>query len=264
MQTYRLKNMILIILLLVNLSLLVLIGTNTLQARRAENATLQQLAALYEKNGIALSLRSLPRQTAGEARTVLRDAEREAAFAEALLGKNETQESGSTVAYVSAAGTARFRRNGAVEVSFTAPRFSESACAALLAEYDYAPLTGTLSDSGNGSLTTMQAIDGRVVLGGSLTLTFQNGLLSSLSGYYVHSSQLRSADDDFSPADALSEFLSYCLENGVICKSVTAVEPAWFLSTETLFQSALRSAWLIRTDTSEYYVDYKTRTVVAL
>ena len=50
METYRLKNIAILILLLLNGFLLLLLGYQYLQARRAETDTAGQLQALYEAN----------------------------------------------------------------------------------------------------------------------------------------------------------------------------------------------------------------------
>lgn len=56
METYRLKNIAILILLLLNGFLLLLLGYQYLQARRAETDTAGQLQALYEANELKLSV----------------------------------------------------------------------------------------------------------------------------------------------------------------------------------------------------------------
>lgn len=265
METYQLKRIIIIILALVNLALLVLLGRQDMQRLGAEKQMLQQLASLYEASGIELSLDSLPESDSRPTAAVVRSASQEQALAQGLLGSSvRTQESGSATLYTSSAGSLRFRRNGAFELTVDQPFQTEEACLALLEKFGYTlPDRDAFSD-GSGTLYLTQTLSGAAVVGGTAALTFRAGLLQSASGYYVYSAQKGQPARDFSAADALTAFLSYCRESGVICGSVQQVEPAWQLSTETLFQSTLTPAWLITTDASYYYVNCSTGDIAPL
>ena len=56
METYRLKNIAILILLLLNGFLLLLLGYQYLQARRAETDTAGQLQALEERLGVGFAV----------------------------------------------------------------------------------------------------------------------------------------------------------------------------------------------------------------
>ncbi|MGM9619251.1 MAG: hypothetical protein ACI3W8_05410 [Oscillospiraceae bacterium] len=265
METYQLKKIIIIILALVNLALLGLLGWQELQRRGEEKQLLQQLAGLYEASGIELSLDSLPESGSRTTAAVVRSAAQEQALAQGLLGSGvRTQESGSATLYTSPAGNLRFRRNGAFELTLEQPFQTEEACVALLEKFGYTLQDRDAFSDGSGTLYLTQTLSGAAVAGGTAALTFQSGLLESASGYYVYSAQKGQTARDFSAADALTAFLSYCREGGVICGSVQQIEAAWQLDTETLFQSTLTPAWLIATDASYYYVNCATGAVAPL
>ena len=251
METYQLKKIIIIILALVNLSLLALLGRNGLQQKNTELQTLQQLQTLYASNGIDLALSDLPARTTAASALVSSNSEKEAAFAEALLGSSRAQDSGSATLYSSDSGTLRFRRNSFFELSMTRPFLSREETLALFEGLGY-----TLSDGGIGdTLRLTQTFSGKVISGSTAFLIFRDGLLLSASGYYVCGKQDHEAAELCSAADALSAFLRYVQENGVVCGSIRSIRPAWQLSAETLFQSTLLPVWLIETDVSFYCAD---------
>ena len=249
METYQLKKIIIIILALVNLSLLALLGRNELQQRTSEQQTLQQLQTLYASGGVELAIDTLPASENGVSALVVSSDTQEAAFADAFLGGVSAQESGSAMLYSAENGTLRFRRNGFFELTMTRPHLTREEALARFADFGY-----TLSDGGVGdTLRLAQTLSGRVLADGAAFLIFQDGLLLSASGYYVSAQQDHGAEPLCSATDALSSFLRYVTENGIVCGSVRSVRPAWQLSAETLFQSLLLPVWLIETDASFYY-----------
>ena len=251
METYQLKKIIIIVLALMNLALLGLLGRNELQERSAAQQTLSQLQTLYASSGIELSLDEFPAQKQRASALVTLSAAKELSFAESFLGSTEVQESGSAMLYTSDAGTMRFRRNSFFELTMTRPTLSRENCLALLSSYGYVLSNGSTGDA----LQLVQTLSDTVVTGSTVSLVFADGFLQSAYGYYVYSSQEDLPQQVCSAADALSAFLQYVQENGLICGSIQAIEPAWQLSAETLFQSALLPVWLIETDAAFYYVN---------
>lgn len=251
METHQLKRIIIIVLALVNLALLALLGRNEWQQRSAEQETLLQLRTLYASHGVELAVDRLPAAERAVSAVAVSDAARERRLAEALLGGAVTaQDSGSATLYSGENGTLRFRRNSFFELSLSRPFLSCDEAAALLEGLGY-----PLSDGGGDSLRLAQTLERTVVAGGCVTLGFTDGLLSAASGYYVCGAQEQKSASLCAAADALSAFLQYVQESGLVCGSVQSIAPAWQLSAETLFQSALLPVWLIETDAAFYCVN---------
>ncbi len=249
METHLLKRIIIITLALVNLALLALLGHNALQQRGAEQETLAQLQTLYASHGIELLPQSLPKQHRAASAVAVSDSEREQRFAAQLLGETKAQESGSATLYRTDHGTLRFRRNGFFELTVSRPSLFREEALQLFQELGY-----TLSDGGTGeTVRLVQSLDRRVIAGGAVSLFFTDDLLTSAYGYYVAKTQEQAAAEPSAAADALSAFLQYVQESGLVCGSVQSVAPAWQLSAETLFQSTLLPVWLIETDAGCYY-----------
>lgn len=263
METYRIKRIIIIILALVNAVLLLLLASKQMQTRKQQQEEFYQLKQLYERNGIALRISSLTDTAAPASALVRQNGEAEETFISALLGENRIkEESGSTTDYTTPDGsTARLRRNGALEVRFRTPRLNYENTAAALQPFGYrlSPVTGSTE-----SCTAVQYRDGCPLLGAALSLHFEDGLLSYLNGYYVHSIQESSEMLTLSDADALTLFLRYTQTQGIVCGGIDSISQAWLFSSSTLFQSSLVPVLLISTDTAQYYVNCEAQEIAPI
>ena len=114
METYRLKNIAIVILLLLNGCLLLTVGFQELQALRAERRAEDRLRELYRASQLALGEDlDLSRQSLG-ALTPSRHAETERAIAAALLGGEPAAASqgGGIYSYEAEHGVIQFRSGG--------------------------------------------------------------------------------------------------------------------------------------------------------
>lgn len=251
METHLLKRIIIITLALVNLALLALLGHNLLEQKSTERETLSQLQTLYASHGIELAPESLPKKERAVTAVAVREEAQERRLAEALLDSAvQTQESGSATLYTAVGGTLRFRRNSFFELTVSRPALTKEQTLAIFQEFGYA-----LADGGTGeTMRLVQSLDHTVIAEGTVSLFFTDGLLSGAYGYFISAQQEQAAADLCSAADALSAFLQYVQQNGLVCGSVQSISPVWQLSAETLFQSTLLPVWLIETDAAFYYV----------
>ena len=254
METYQLKKITIIVLLLVNLALLGLLGQGALQQRSAEQQTLMQLKDLYLSSGVELALEALPRTEKQSSYTVQHNAQAEAAFAEAFLGEADMQESGSSMLYSSQLGAMRLRRNSAFELNMYTLSLTEFSCLHLFDELGYT--AAPYHDSDNTSYYLTQIVDGLPILGSPVTLHFSNSLLTTASGFYITGLQEGEPLSPYTAADALSAFLQYTSEQEITPLRVEGIFSTLHLSAETLFQSTLLPAWVIQTESSSYYVSY--------
>ena len=119
METYRLKNIAILILLLLNGFLLLLLGYQYLQARRAETDTAGQLQALYEANELKLSVQIDLEEQSLTPLNLSRRSETERAIASWLLGSEAAAASqgGGIYSYEGDHGTIQFRSGGSFDGS---------------------------------------------------------------------------------------------------------------------------------------------------
>lgn len=257
METYRLKNIAIAILLLLNGCLLLLLGYQHLQELRTQRETAGQLRALYESSQLHLGERVDLNQPALRPLALSRSKETEQAIAASLLGGDAASDSqgGGIVDYAGEGGTIQFRSGGSFDGSgLHTPvedpeEFSRQFCSRFgYGELEIAPrLTGS-------SAAAVQQWDGVRIYGCGVTLYFEGGFLSSVAGSHV--SPEDAAEESLpvlSCVTALTRFLDYRAESGIVCSEVTDVRCVY----ELRGASSLRlvPVWRIETDTYTYFVD---------
>lgn len=258
METYRLKNIAILLLLLLNGSLLLLVGYQQLQERRTEQETAQRLWELCEASQLALSgsldLTSPPLPTL----VLSRQAETEQAMASCLLGSGAAAASqgGGIYSYEAASGSIQFRAGG----SFYGSRLAvpvddvETFCQDFFRQFGYADAQFQVEE-GTGTVTASQKAGGVSVSGSGVTLSFEEGVLESVTGSHV---SLDSASADTLAAEmtcvtALVRFLDYRNASGAVCSEVRDIHCVYQLLGAA--SPRLVPVWQIDTDTNTYYVD---------
>ncbi len=164
--------------------------------------------------------------------------------------------------YSGSGGSCTFSLNGEFNATVTQPSDSSPDDAQdLLTDMSFSAssLAAVFDEDGIVQLQAIQSIFGLPVYGPGLTLTYHNGSLVSLDGYFYlwdDEPVLVSQQTCLSPADALLAFLNGRSSLGWVGRQVLLLEQGW-LVTETPSASAvqLTPAWRITTDTDVVYVD---------
>ena len=117
METYRLKNIAILILLLLNAFLLMLLGYQYMQSQQSDADTVVQLRELFESNQLTLSESVDPLQPALTPMALSRSTGTEADMAAALLGGEAVgaSQGGGIYSYTAAAGSLQFRAGGSFD-----------------------------------------------------------------------------------------------------------------------------------------------------
>ena len=243
MKTSRLKNIVIVILLLVNAFLLFLLLSRRAGERDSNERRVEQLCTLFEKNGVAFDRALLP----------------EEAFASALLGTAESSDSGGGVSrFTGEYGSCSIRSGGTADALLSRPVDDpESFSKQLFKTFGYTFLTSQLTD-GSGSVTGMRSEKGRLIFNASLTLTFSDSSLTGVSGTFLPALDEGRRTDGLDAVDALVHFLDYCSASGVVCTEVRALDEGYLLQTSSASPLRLQGVWRISTDVSSYYVNCKT------
>lgn len=95
MEWPKLKNIIILILLLVNVFLLIMVGAQERDSAQHREQTITDAVSVLERNGIRLDRTRVPEELDLTPMTVERDQESEAALAAALLGECTASDLGS-------------------------------------------------------------------------------------------------------------------------------------------------------------------------
>ena len=258
LETYRLKNIAILILLLLNAFLLMLLGYQYLQSRQTASDTVEQLHTLFADSQLTLSDSVDPLEPVLSPMILSRNTSSEAPIASALLGGNpvSTSQGGGIYSYTSSAGTIQFRSGGSFDGSQLSLPVDDISDFALSFCDDFGYGDVHMRITGNsGTVTGTQYVADVPIRDCSVTLTFQNGCLTAVSGLHISlENAALSSDEQLTCATALVRFLDYRSTAGIICSKVTSVQCLYSLRSTS---STLRliPVWQVETDTYTYLVD---------
>ena len=258
METFRLKNIAILILLLLNAGLLLVIGSQRWQARRAESYTAKQLSALYEASQLTLDHHLRLMQQPLSPLTLSRHTDSEQAIASYLLGGSaiSSSQGGGIYSYENDCGAVQFRSGGSFDgsrLSLTVDNitdFSRQFCD----QFGYTDLMIDVRDC-SGAVYAVQEIAGVMIYGCNITIRFEDGVLTSVSGAHVNVEDAAVENADrINCVTALVRFLDYRNAAGIVCSEVTDIQCIYELQTTTSTVRLL-PAWQISTDTYSYFID---------
>ena len=260
MKTARLKNVIIVILALVNVFLLVLLMTRRAQQHAARTRAETQLIQLYAANGVELPASLIPD---GETRLAsvdpVRDLASEGAFAESILGACSAEDVGGGIyRYLGDSGQCLLRSSGAVEAALDrAVSDPEAYFESLFSAYGYAALSSDLN-GGSGSVVAVRMLPSGMIFNAVLELRFFQNRLLSVTGSFVPAVEPGEYDSNIDGVTALVRFLDYSKASGEVCTAITDVRAGYLLqSTASAFQRLI-PAWSVTTDVNRYYVNMLT------
>ena len=261
METYRLKNIAIVLLLLLNGFLLLLVGYQHFQERRTEAETAQRLRELCEASRLTLSSGLELSTPPLSAMTLSRRAETEQAMASFLLGGEAVSASqgGGIYSYEAESGSIQFRAGGTFYGSRMAVRMEdiEAFCREFFQQFGYESPQFHLSD-GTGSVAAVQRAGEVDVIGSGVTLSFEDGTLTSVTGSHIspESASTETEKTEMTCVTALVRFLDYRNASGAVCSEVRDVRCVYQLQGTSL--PRLLPVWQIDTDTNTYFVDCRT------
>ena len=260
METYRLKNIAILILLLLNGCLLLLLGYQNLQAMRAETDTAGQLEALYAANQLKLGSGVDLDQPVLSPLSLSRQGEAEQAIASFLLGgaAEPASQGGGIYSYEGDHGAIHFRAGGSFDGSSLTLAVDDitAFCQQFCQQFGYADLQVQIQNR-TGSVTAVQQLSGVPISGCGLTLRFERGMLTSVSGAHVNLEDAVAAPAErMTCVTALVRFLDYRTTAGIVCGAVEEIRCVYELHSGPSLR--LLPMWRIDTDTYTYFVDCAT------
>lgn len=265
MEWSKLKNVILLMLLCVNLILLLLVGCQASQDLRYQTETRQAAQAVLEQGGISFTLDEVPDDLALPVITVTRSRSGEADIAAALLGEVTLQgESEVRPRYSGPGGTAEFSMNGSFTISLSSGTWTleegQTHAASSQACLDAMGFAGTLSDTvqvGEETiLTYAQSWEGTPIFSCTLRLHWQGDTLIRVEGQRLDGSVSASAAKSLlSTPTVLVRFLAGINEGGYVCSRIDAMDGGYLFASNSTQQVQLTPVWRFITDTGTYYVN---------
>ena len=265
MEWPKLKNIIILILLMVNGFLLVLVGARMEESISYERRALEQTAQVLEQGGVQVDLEALAPASGLAPMSVDRDLEREARLAQALLDEPVQGENrgGGLYLYRGALGEVSLRAGGELSAEFTRDGHWQAACpedhaAALLGRLGVeAAQTGLTNQGGETTVRFCQRWNGRAVFSCQVELVYRDGYLTALRGALLTAAAgTAEAGTVLSLPTALMRFSEEVGTTGDVCSAIQSMEPGYWAFAQSLSGGArLTPVWLVATDTSDYYLD---------
>lgn len=262
MRWSKIKNIIILLLVIVNGFLLAQVGLRRWQSQRAERETRQRIVAILERNGVEY----LPAQVPGDLDLLPRrvtPAPQGEAEAAALVGPlSAAQTVGGRTLYTGAEGTAAVTSAGELTVEYLP---------------DSAPTEGELLDrltnlgvvlrktgqAGGDTARYVQLWNGVPIPGETALITWEDNAVRTLTlRPLTGAEEVLPPEETITAATALARLLDELSRGeGYVCSQITDMYPGYLTSgTATV---TLTPAWFIETDAWRFIVDGVTGAVTA-
>lgn len=267
MEWPKLKNIILLILLLLNGFLLVLVGTRYTESVKYERLALERTLQMLEARGIQADADRLAPAEDLAPLTVERDPDRELQMARALLdgGDPESEnQGGGLYRYWNSRGELTVRAGGELSAAMAdSPDWTaedpERHAAGLLSGMGVdAQLLGTTQEDGWTRVRFRQRRNDAPLFSCEVEFAYDSGSrLRSVQGALL-SAQDGAAEQAriLTLPTALTRFSEEIAATGDVCSAIRSMEPGWRGTVQPISGGVrLSPVWLVSTDTAQYYLD---------
>ncbi len=276
MEWPKLKNLILLLLLLVNGFLLVLVGARWEESARYERAALERTVEVLARGGVAVEPDGLE-DGAGLAPVSLeRNLDRELRMAQALLGPGTVRaenQGGGLYLYQFGGGELSVRPGG--ELSAALPEASgqpaggslERHAAGLLKQAGVdAEQTGVTEEGEWTRIRFRQLWSGAPVFSCEVEFAYCGEMLRSVQGTLLTAQTgPAEAGEILTLPTALMRFSEEIAASGDVCASLRSMEAGYRAAAPSLSGGTrLAPVWLVTTDTARYYLDCVTGALTRL
>jgi hypothetical protein len=262
MDRYRLKNIIILILVLLNACLLGILALRANEEHASRRQAREQLVSLFASAGVSLDVSLISDEAPPASLTLIRDEAEEQSLAAYLLGGTpvRSDQGGGIFIYTGETGAAQFRSNGSFDAvcsrTLEDPEaFFQEFCKTFGYEQTSSPQEGS-------TFTAVQCYQEYPVVDCTVTFTVEDGVLKRTIGTYLPNSAATPAAGE-EPLSALSALTAFrnTIREGAVGTAVTDVYLCYELQSTTTALMTLVPAWCVVTDTATYYVNCITAVV---
>lgn len=263
MEWRKVKNLIILILLLVNGFLLVIVGSRIGEVRRYERSALEQAIQVLETNGIRVNGQAVTAAEGLSSQTLERSAEAEQEMAIGLLGEEVTarNQGGGMYTYRGSRGIVNFRTGGQIDLLPEEDARWQGTDPAelvrtLLSEMKVeGEITETALEGGTGTVTVCQLWQGVPVFSCRMVFAFRENELTSLSGTVLAPGESSGENERLlTLPSALLAFQDGILSGGDICSAVESMKPGYRMVRSFGGALWLEPVWLVSGNTADYYL----------
>lgn len=274
MENAKIKNIIILVLLLVNAFFLGMLLRDRALEQQSREETAGELRGILEAMGVYAGEDLDFFQEPPEKCTLLRDAQAEEEKVSAILGSVTVEDLGGNIYYYSSpGGKASLRGTGEIDMIFSGGAVTdggkpERAAARLMnkAGFSVDADSAELTVSGDSSSVTLCcAWDGCPIYNARVSLDFVGGRLQMLTGVRTFDRVSSSGSEDvMSCVSAVMRFVEIMKSDGLICSRLEDVEAGYIMSVTVSGECTLTPVWKAVTDTGNIYINAltgKTETV---
>lgn len=263
----KLKNIILLILVLTNLCLLALVGQQFVQNTRIESQTRENAIIFLQERGVEVDEELVPLTMELTPQVTERSLDREAEAAAALLRGGVTAEArgGEVYRYYNENGSIQFHSDGSFSAQLKPDAFPigedrEVSCRELLEQLDF---QGQLLEEDGNELTFVQLWEGIPLFSQQVTVVCQQGGVSALSGgrRLIGTPREDTSRQTITVATALVNFHNGVSALGDVCSRIDDITQGYVTTTSLTGAMTLTPVWRVTTDTGFYQLDAVTGTV---
>lgn len=267
MDSVKVKNFIILVLVIVNLALLVVVVRDNMRGSEQRRDAIEGAAGILSGYGIGVSEDADLSEREASVYSLSRSEGMEQQAAESILGSVEKTDRGGGIMYYSGAlGEATFRSTGGVELQFygiSAPQTDDPEAMAL--EYTHilgateAKDDGAVSVTAGESSTTVEVccawLDARII-NCRLTFTFKEGKLLYISGSRPLGEPVSEQEAQIIDVPTvLMRFIELTQEKGMVCSMLEELELCYVYTASASGGGSLSPVWRLVTDTGELYVN---------
>lgn len=259
MDRYKLKNFILIMLVLVNIFLLFIVISNEIAADRLRKEREETLRRIFLSNSIelgedvSLDIAPLPEVS------LTRSLKSEEQAVASLIGRCETSDLGGSIIYYDGAkGAARFRGTAEFELVFnpdviyagSSPEYTAADAMKRLGFRSRPEDAQIQNDAEDQTVILNLTYKDKPVFNSRISCYFVNGSLNIVEGKAFFGKVVSRGNTDKLPdaCTILMRFLEYLKSNQQSCSKITAVEAGYFAESTVVGECVMRPVWRISTE----------------
>lgn len=264
MDTRKIKNFIVLVLLIVNAILLAVVLTDAVRERGLSSGAVEGVADILAANGIDVSPEADLSERSLAVVEMRRDTGLERQLAENLIGECSVSDLGGNILhYVGQNGQANFRGTGSFEMQvYDGPNEGDPLdtarrCARELGlDTAREPLDYDIDERLSGTVELACSYGGSRILNCRVSFTFGSGELMMIIG-------TRSPDTAVSESDVklldvptvLLRFLAIVTESGRVCSSLDTLELCYSMTATAAGEAQLVPVWRIGTDAGDFFIN---------
>lgn len=261
MQWRKVKNIILLILVALNLALAALVLGPQLSDHYHQSRADREAVRFLEQKGIDLKAVELPDPELLPPMRVERDRESEQRLAEAVLGADAREQArgGGVYRYTGQAGVLQFHSDGSFMLQLSPGQVpvGEDPAAAALSVLEQMEYTGVCVAADENSVSVEQQWQGIALFTQQATVSWdETGVIGVEEGRRLYG--LPVADESrqtVTLATALIGFYNGLNQMGDVCSRVDAIRPGYVSAASLERRMTLTPVWRVTTDTGAYQLD---------